>query len=147
MRALKLPKAKQSRRPVRGFAATSKNRRHHADRAVPARFIDARNQKHRTAEKPLTQNPFIICSIFESCFKRRTYSIAPCGTRTHDPRIRNPLLYPAELRALCRSYNASGRYYVRACRQGKEAWKSLGRTFILNVIDETPLTTQKISLS
>jgi hypothetical protein len=25
---------------------------------------------------------------------------APCGTRTHDPRIRNPLLYPAELRAL-----------------------------------------------
>ena len=26
-------------------------------------------------------------------------SIAPCGTRTHDPRIRNPLLYPAELRA------------------------------------------------
>ncbi len=28
---------------------------------------------------------------------------APCGTRTHDPRIRNPLLYPAELRAQLKS--------------------------------------------
>ena len=83
-----------------------------------------------------------------------TYRNAPCRTRTCDRRIRNPLLYPAELRALFdglirRSepgntdrrqangqgdaiqraetrpqylyrHNESGRYYVRAFRQGKE---------------------------
>ena len=38
--------------------------------------------------------------LFEITYLQTTYDSAPCGTRTHDPRIRNPLLYPAELRAL-----------------------------------------------
>ena len=66
-------------------------------------------------------------------------------TRTPDRRIRNPLLYPAELRALfigesgqrkptktwerTRLKNLvrhkSGRYYARAFAGGKEVWKSL----------------------
>jgi hypothetical protein len=61
-------------------------------------------------------------------------------TRTPDRRIRNPLLYPAELRALfvCKPtktrertrlknliLHKSGRYYARAFAGGKEVWKSL----------------------
>jgi hypothetical protein len=61
-------------------------------------------------------------------------------TRTPDRRIRNPLLYPAELRALfvCKTdentgtntlqnliLHKSGRYYARAFAGGKEVWKSL----------------------
>ena len=42
-----------------------------------------------------------------AAWKRRTAKIihqsAPCRTRTCDPRIRNPLLYPAELRAQLKS--------------------------------------------
>jgi hypothetical protein len=45
---------------------------------------------------------------------------APCRTRTCDPRIRNPLLYPAELRAQFSS--DSGRYYVSGQRRGKEIY-------------------------
>src|ERR1700675_2864376 len=93
-------------------------------------------------------------SIFGITWGLATCSSAPCRTRTCDRRIRNPLLYPAELRALFdglirRSepgntdrrqangqgdaiqraetrpqylyrHNESGRYYVRAFRQGKE---------------------------
>jgi hypothetical protein len=43
-----------------------------------------------------------------AAWKRRTAKNdpserAPCRTRTCDPRIRNPLLYPAELRAQLKS--------------------------------------------
>jgi hypothetical protein len=34
---------------------------------------------------------------------KMTHPGAPGGIRTHDPRIRNPVLYPAELRALKRA--------------------------------------------
>ncbi len=43
---------------------------------------------------------------------------APCRTRTCDPRIRNPLLYPAELRAQLKVN--SGRYYAPVYPRGKE---------------------------
>ncbi len=96
-----------------------------------------------------------VCQMISGTYCCRiTYMNAPCRTRTCDRRIRNPLLYPAELRALFyglirRSqprktgrrqangqgdaiqraesrpqylyrHNESGRYYVRAFRQGKE---------------------------
>lgn len=73
------------------------------------------------------------------------------GTRTHDPGIRNPLLYPAELRALIHDFRCflysqspmpgmkwkatkidnlirdenSGRYYARFWRDGKPKWITL----------------------
>src|SRR5262249_21457099 len=59
---------------------------------------------------------------FMKAVSRGESTFAPCRTRTCDPRIRNPLLYPAELRALF--HRDSGRYYVRAYRQGKEIRKS-----------------------
>jgi hypothetical protein len=51
------------------------------------------------------------------------YNSAPCGTRTHDRRIRNPLLYPAELRAPLKSQ--LGGYYVLGRRRGKEICKEI----------------------
>ena len=41
---------------------------------------------------------------------KRKEKHAPGGSRTHDPRIRNPVLYPAELLAQC-----DLSYYVVMC--------------------------------
>ena len=51
---------------------------------------------------------------------------APGVTRTLDLRIRNPLLYPAELRAHCPEYLAAGRREIQ--RNSMKRWSPLGRS-------------------
>ncbi len=51
-----------------------------------------------------------------------TTNSAPGGSRTHSPRIRNPMLYPIELRALSKTqYKWSGR---RDSNPQPPAWKA-----------------------
>ncbi len=65
-----------------------------------------------------------------------TYNNAPCRTRTCDPRIRNPLLYPAELRAL---------FYdlVRGCFRGKY-WRDQRMTEAIAEDKETKWTKTRV---
>ena len=55
----------------------------------------ARIQAWMAEKTPETQ----FCAAVATCSFSTEKIGAPGGIRTHDPRIRNPVLYPAELRA------------------------------------------------
>jgi hypothetical protein len=63
-----------------------------------------------------------------------TYRNAPCRTRTCDRRIRNPLLYPAELRALFyASFGGLSPGTLTAARQTAKATPSKGQKLDLSI--------------